>query len=99
MLNFRRVELLRDIMVKNGDANKPIWFDEYGWNASPETLPEEEKNYWRHVPLEQQAKWTVDGVRYARKNWPWAGVIAIWYFRQAGSIKMSSGDPAGSWAP
>jgi hypothetical protein len=86
VLNFRRVELIRDIMVKNGDANKPIWFDEYGWNASPESLPEEEKNYWRHVTLERQAEWTVAGVRYARKNWPWAGVIAIWYFRQVGDI-------------
>jgi hypothetical protein len=86
VLNFRRVELIRDIMVKNGDADKPIWFDEYGWNASPESLPEEEKNYWRHVTLERQAEWTVAGVRYARKNWPWAGVIAIWYFRQVGDI-------------
>jgi polysaccharide biosynthesis protein PslG len=86
VLNFRRAELLRAIMVKNGDSNKPIWFDEYGWNASPESLPEEEKNFWRHVPLQQQADWTVAGVRYARKNWPWAGVISIWYFRQVGDI-------------
>ncbi len=86
VLNFRRVELLRDIMVKNGDTAKPIWFDEYGWNASPETLTEAEKNYWRHVTPQQQAQWTVDGIEYARKNWPWAGVISIWYFRQVGDI-------------
>jgi hypothetical protein len=85
-LNFRRVELLRQIMVKNGDRSVPIWFDEYGWNASPETLSEEEKNYWRHVTPQQQAEWTVAGVDYARKNWPWAGVISVWYFRQVGDI-------------
>ncbi|MFL5731759.1 MAG: cellulase family glycosylhydrolase, partial [Chloroflexia bacterium] len=86
VLNFRRAELLRDIMVKHGDSARPIWFDEYGWNASPESLSEEEKNYWRHVTLAQQAQWTVEGVRYARRNWPWAGVISVWYFRQVGDI-------------
>lgn len=86
VLNFRRVELLRDIMVQNGDSNRPIWLNEYAWNASPETLSEEEKNYWRHVTEQQQAEWTVEGVQYARKNWPWAGVISIWYFRQVGDV-------------
>lgn len=86
VLNFRRVELLRDIMVENGDTGRPIWFDEFGWNASPDSLPEAERNYWRHVTPQQQADWTVAGVEYARKNWPWAGVIAIWYFRQVGDI-------------
>ena len=86
VLNFRRVELLRAIMEDNGDAGKPVWLNEYAWNASPESLPEEEKNYWRHVTEEQQAEWTVQGIEYARQNWPWAGVISIWYFRQVGDI-------------
>lgn len=85
VLNFRRVELLHDIMVRNND-DRQIWFDEYGWNASPESLPEVEKNYWRHVTPQQQADWTAAGIEYARKNWPWAGVISIWYFRQVGDI-------------
>ena len=85
-INFRRVELIRDVMVKNGDENRPIWFNEYGWNASPETLSDEQKNYWRHVTPQQQASWTIEGIDYARTNWPWAGVVAIWYFRQVGDI-------------
>jgi hypothetical protein len=85
-LNFRRVELLRDIMVQNGDADRSIWLNEYAWNASPESLSEAEKNYWRHVTEAQQAEWTVEGVQYARDNWPWAGVISIWYFRQVGDV-------------
>ena len=86
VLNFRRVELLRDVMVNNGDRDKAIWLNEYAWNASPESLPEEEKNYWRHVSEQTQARWTVQGVDYARQHWPWAGVISIWYFRQVGDI-------------
>ena len=86
VLNFRRVELVRDIMVKNGDSSRPIWFNEFAWNASPASLPEAERNYWRNVTPQQQAEWTVEGIEYARKNWPWAGVVAIWYFRQVGDI-------------
>jgi hypothetical protein len=86
LLNFRRVELLREIMVGNGDGDTPIWFNEYAWNASPETLSEEERNYWRHVTPQEQAEYTVAGIEYARKNWPWAGVTFIWYFRQVGDV-------------
>jgi hypothetical protein len=86
ILNFRRVELLRDIMVQNGDADRSIWLNEFAWNASPESLSEAEKNYWRHVSEATQAQWTVEGVQYARDHWPWAGVISIWYFRQVGDV-------------
>lgn len=85
-LNFRRVELLRDIMVQNGDADRSIWLNEYAWNASPESLSEAERNYWRHVTEATQAQWTVEGVQYARDHWPWAGVISVWYFRQVGDV-------------
>lgn len=86
VLNFRRVELIRDVMVQNGDGDRPIWFNEYAWNASPDTLSQEERAFWRHVTPQQQADWTVQGVAYARKNWPWAGVMSVWYFRQVGDI-------------
>ena len=35
VLNFQRVLLQREIMVRYGDADKPVWFNEYGWNAAP----------------------------------------------------------------
>lgn len=84
-LNFRRVELLHDIMARNGDTS-PVWFNEYAWNASPATLAESERLIWRNVTPKQQAEWTVEGIEYARKNWPWAGTFFIWYFRQVGDI-------------
>lgn len=85
-LNFRRVELLHDVMVKNGDSNKAVWFNEYGWNASPPTdQPPHIKDFpWGRVTPEQQADYTVRGIEYARKNWPWAGVFTIWYLREVG---------------
>ena len=84
-LNFRRVELLRQVMEKNGDANKAIWFNEYGWNAAPKEMPKEEL-IWQRVTEKQQADWTVEGVQYAQRNWPWSGVFNTWYFRQVGDI-------------
>ena len=34
-INFRRVELLRQIMIDNGDAAKQVYITEAGWNDSP----------------------------------------------------------------
>jgi len=84
-LNFRRVELLRQVMEKNGDKGKAVWFNEYGWNASPDTIPDD-KLPWGRVTPEQQADYTVRGIQYAREHWPWAGVFTIWYLRQVGDI-------------
>jgi hypothetical protein len=84
-LNFRRVELLHDVMARNGDSGMSVWFNEYGWNASPPDMPESELR-WGRVTPEQQADYTVRGIEYARKNWPWAGVFTIWYLRQVGDI-------------
>lgn len=81
--NFRRVELLRLVMEKYGDANKAIWFNEYGWNAAPADLASGEFP-WGRVTEQQQAQWTAQGVLYAQEHWPWAGVLSIWYFRQGG---------------
>ncbi len=81
VLNFRRVELVRDLMVEFGLRNKPIWFNEYGWNASPAGM-NPAKLVWRRVSEETQAEWTVEGVRYALAHWPWAGVFNLWFFQK-----------------
>ncbi len=84
-LNFQRVLLLRQIMEKYGDHEKPIWFNEFGWNAAPADFPTE-RLLWARVDEVQQAEYTVRAIETAREQWPWAGVFAIWYFRQAGTI-------------
>ena len=35
VMNFGRPQFVRDVMVTNGDANKPIWISEMGWNTVP----------------------------------------------------------------
>jgi hypothetical protein len=83
VLNFRRVELQREIMERHGDAGKAVWFNEYGWNAAPEYFTDEAL-IWERVTEEQQAEYTLQGIELARQEWPWAGVFNIWYFRQTG---------------
>jgi hypothetical protein len=85
VLNFRRVELQREIMERYGDAHKPIWLNEYGWNAPPASFPEEILT-WKRVTEEKQADYTVRGIIWAQEHWPWLGVVNIWYFRQVGDV-------------
>ncbi|HUV74496.1 MAG TPA: hypothetical protein VMW79_09315 [Anaerolineae bacterium] len=91
VLNFQRVLFLREVMERHGDSGTPIWFNEYGWNASPEDFPEEQL-VWQRVGEQDQADYTVRGIEYAQERWPWAGVFNIWYFRQVGSISPDSSD-------
>ena len=84
-LNLRRIELQREIMERYEDQEKAVWFNEYGWNAAPASFSEDAL-YWKRVSEEEQALYTVQGVKYARQNWPWAGVFFVWYFRQVGDI-------------
>jgi hypothetical protein len=89
VLNFRRAELQRQIMVKHGDADKAVWFNEYGWNAAPASFSDEALT-WKRVSEEQQAEYTLQGIDQARKSWPWAGSFNIWYFRQTGQTYTPS---------
>lgn len=82
-LNFSRVRLQREIMERYGDNETAVWFNEYGWNAAPESFPKGAL-IWGRVDEETQAQHTVNGIRMAREQWPWAGVFCIWYFRQVG---------------
>ena len=70
VLNFARVNLLRQVMVANGDADKAIWLTSFGWSvAGPENSP------WPIVSPAQQEQYTYDAVRLARAQWFWLGPV------------------------
>ncbi len=87
-LNFRRAELQREVMLRHGDAGTAVWFNEFGWNAAPREVP----SAWRQVTEAQQAAYSTAGLRWAEANWPWAGVFALWYFRQWGGKTPETAD-------
>ena len=90
-LNIRRIELIREIAVRNGDTEKAIWLNEYGWNASPESFSEDLLT-WSRVSEANQAEWTADGITYLREEHDWFGVANTWYFRQVGDISTERSD-------
>ncbi len=66
---FRRAELYREQMVRNGDAATPVWATEFGWLMDPGFgLGQYD---WMKVSPEQQGDYLVRSFRYASRNWPW----------------------------
>lgn len=90
VLNFQRLKLLREVMVRHGDGNKPVWLNEFGWNAPPQDFPGE-KLIWRRVTEEEQANYIAEAIRLAR-SWGWIGAINVWYFRQVGDFPADRAD-------
>ena len=78
-VNFSRPLWVRDVMVVNGDAHKPIWISEMNSNAAPEGI---EPRFGR-VTLEQQARYAPLAYERIQREWPWAGVTTIWFFKRA----------------
>jgi hypothetical protein len=72
-LNFRRVEMLRQVMIKYGDTDKQIYVTESGWNDHP--------RWPLSVSPAERIRNTIDAYEWARQNWPWCPVVAVWAFR------------------
>ena len=79
--NFSRVIQTRDIMVRNGDAGKPVWASEYGWVALPQDWTGEPSPWGKPVTPEQQAQYLYEGYLRAQQEWPWMGVMCVWNFQ------------------
>lgn len=76
-INFRRVELLREVMVAHGDNDKSIYVTEAGWNDHP--------RWANSVRPAERIEYTITAYEWARQNWPWCECVAIWAFRYPAS--------------
>jgi len=79
LINFRRVELLREIMDVNGDADKPIYVTEAGWNDHPRWT-------WAVKPG-LRIQYTLDAYTWAAEQWPWCPVVAMWMLRTPAKLR------------
>lgn len=85
-LNFRRAELIREIMVEFGLGKKPIWMTEFGWLRDPaedgvtcdDSNPDFAGFGWLKVSGQTQANYTVRAVNYADRYWGWSGPLFLW---------------------
>ncbi|HET7375808.1 MAG TPA: hypothetical protein VFK30_03810, partial [Anaerolineae bacterium] len=71
-INFRRVELLRQIMLDNGDQHKQIYITEAGWNDSP--------RWNKAVTPAQRIQYTLQAFTWAQQT-DWISMLAMWVFR------------------
>ncbi|MCB0081768.1 MAG: cellulase family glycosylhydrolase, partial [Caldilineaceae bacterium] len=79
VLNIAHHQFVRDLMVNNGDAQKPIWPAEMNWNAAPDGIPPD----YGKVTLEQQARYLPLAYARLQQEWPWIGVANTWYLKRA----------------
>ena len=73
LLNYRRVELVREIMIENDDPETPILITETGWNDHP--------RWTLAVKPGQRIQYTIDALDRTEKEWPFVELVAIWAFR------------------
>jgi polysaccharide biosynthesis protein PslG len=64
---------VRELMIRNGDAGKPVYITEAGWNDHP--------RWTKAVRPAQRAAYTIQAYEKVLRDWPWVEMIAMWAFR------------------
>ncbi|TVR20649.1 MAG: hypothetical protein EA396_10310 [Anaerolineaceae bacterium] len=84
LVNISRNLYIRDLMIANGDAHKPIWISEAAWNFVPsaDEAPDiaEPRDLYGQVSMEQAADYIVRLYERVEQEWPWMGVVNYWFF-------------------
>ncbi|HXF70771.1 MAG TPA: O-antigen ligase family protein [Thermoflexus sp.] len=76
VLNFSRAILLREVMIRYGDEEKPIWASHWGWNALPPGWTGR-PSIWGQVDEATQAHYIREAVERVRREWPWMGTMFL----------------------
>lgn len=72
-LNFRRVELLREVMESYDDSHTPIIITESGWNDNP--------RWTQSVSPSERIQYTIEALQLVENDWDWAESMCIWALR------------------
>ena len=72
-LNFRRAELLHELMLQYDNPDKPVYITESGWNDNI--------RWTKAVRPSQRSIYTVQAFQYVEDNWDWVDQLCIWAFR------------------
>lgn len=80
VLNFSRLILLREEMVRHGDAEKPLWGSHFGWNALPADW-DGAPSPWGAVTREEQVQYTQAAYARAAQEWPWSGGLILQHWQ------------------
>jgi hypothetical protein len=72
-VNFRRTQLLHQLLVEAGYAGMPLYITEGGWNDHP--------RWTKAVQPSQRANFTVRAYQKVLEEWPWCRAAILWVFR------------------
>jgi hypothetical protein len=86
VLNFRRTELIWQLLQEFGVSDKQVWLTEFGWMRDPAedgiTCSDSDPDFagfaWLRVSGATQADYIVRAFAFADRNWPWAGPTFLW---------------------
>jgi O-antigen ligase len=92
--NFRRAELIRQVLLRHGAAQTPVWATAFGWVALPADWAGRPSPWSNDLP-EVQTPRTATAIQYARQNWPWLGPILAARWDTTG---LAAYDPAQGFA-
>jgi hypothetical protein len=94
-----RVVLLREVMELHGDGGKAVWISEFGYVSESPTVPPERRNTWgTPVTEDQKADYIIGQIERARREWPWVGVMNVWFLRWGGYQEPNPQDPTPNFA-
>ena len=71
-INFRRAELIRQVMIRNGDGDKKAIITEAGWNDHP--------RWTKAVRPGERIAYTLRAYQMALE-WDWCQALVMWAFR------------------
>jgi hypothetical protein len=87
---FRRVETVRDLMVRKGLSNKPVWVTEFGW-ATRNNTPG--YGFGNSISYQMQADYIVRAFQLAKTNYsPWLTGMFLWQLNYAVSWKANNNE-------
>jgi O-antigen ligase len=82
VLNFSRTILLRREMLRRGEAAKPVWALESGWNALPADWAGPLPAQGSDTPLVQATRLT-RAIARMRREWPWMTLMVTQHLQPA----------------
>lgn len=93
-IDVARIVMLREVMERHGDGAKAVWISEFGYNSAPDHIPEPARSTWG-PPVSEETKgaYLVGQLERARREWPWVGVMNIWFLRWGGYREADPADP------
>ncbi|MBX3065784.1 MAG: O-antigen ligase family protein [Anaerolineae bacterium] len=88
VLNFSRLILLREEMLKYGDGAKALWGSHFGWNSLPPDWTGS-PSIWGQVDAATQKRYVREAYTRAATEWAWVGGLIL----QAWNPAEAADDP------